>query len=80
MREIIKGELDKPLTPEEREKLLGLAMETAHHESQKDSENKQFMERLFKGAAMVTVFAATSAVVVLGGKAAVQSTQTPRNQ
>lgn len=72
-RAALKGELDRTdLTPEERQHIYGLLMETANRESEKDSENKQFLDGLFKKAAVVTVAAVSLGVVFVGGKVMLQ--------
>ena len=74
IREILKGELSKEdLTPEERKHILELIVETGNREFEKDTENKQFLEGMFKKAAMTVVGAIALGVVFVGGKALVES-------
>ena len=73
VREVLKGELDTDLTPEQRTHIYGLLMETANREFQKDSENKEFIEGLFQKAAVVAAALVASAVVFVGGRVMVQT-------
>jgi hypothetical protein len=66
VRDAIKGELDKDLTPEERRNLIDTMMESAAKESEKDSENKRLIGDVVKTAAVVTVGVLLAAVVILG--------------
>lgn len=69
VREILKKELNNEnLSQEEREKLYKFLMESADKESEKDSENKRFLDGLFnKGVAGAGAIALT-AIVFVGGQ------------
>lgn len=72
LRVVLKGELDRELSWEQRKHILGLLMETAERESQKDSENKRFLDGLFNKAAMVGAAVAALAVVYVGSQAMIE--------
>jgi len=76
IRGILKGELDKELSWDQRSHIFDLLMETANREFQKDSENKQFLDSLLGKAAMVGAAVVASALVFVGGKAMVESGET----
>ncbi len=69
VRDAIKGELKKDVSPEERERLIDTMMQTADKEAAKDSENKRLIVDLVKTTAVVGGAALLAAVVVLGAKA-----------
>ena len=73
VRDVLAGELDRELTPEMRARVHELLIETAHRESEKDSENKKYLERMFKVAAFAGGVALASVVVFVGGKVYVQN-------
>lgn len=73
IREIFKGELNQDnLTSEEKIRLWELIMETGNKESEKDTENKQFLDGLFKKVAVGVGTAILTAVVFVGGKVLLQ--------
>ena len=72
VREAIKGELKRDLTPEERQHLIDTMMDSATKESAKDSENKQFVGDLVRTAAVLTGGALLAAIVVLGATMTVE--------
>jgi hypothetical protein len=73
IREALKAELKKEnLTPEERQYLLDLLMETGNRESKKDTENKRFLDGLFNKTTVATGVALVGALVFVGGKVLVQ--------
>jgi len=73
IREILKGELNQEnLSPEERKNIFELIMETGNKEYEKDTENKQFLDGLFKKVAFGVCIVILSAVVFVGGKVLVE--------
>ena len=73
IREILKGELNQDnLSPEEKKSILELIMETGKKEFEKDTENKQFLDGLFKKAALGVGTVILSAIVFVGGKVLLQ--------
>lgn len=69
VREALKGELDKEdLSPEDRKFILESLMETADKESQKDSENKRFLNELFSKTAIAAGAVVAAGLVFVGGK------------
>lgn len=69
VRAILKDELNRgELTAEERMIIIGLIMETANLEFEKDSENKRFLESLFGKAVIAGGAAIALGIVVLGGR------------
>jgi len=74
VREILQGELGREdVGPADRMVILEMIMETARLESDKDSENKRFLESLTKVAAASVVAVVTLGLVFLGGKAALEA-------
>ena len=69
IREALKRKLDQgDLTWEETKYLIEQMMETARQESVKDTENKRFLEAIFKKAALGAGAAAAMAIVFVGGR------------
>jgi hypothetical protein len=78
IRGILKGELDKgDLSWEERKHIIELIQETGRLESQKDSENKQFLDRastkVILGAGVVVALG----VAFVGGRVMAESKDSP---
>lgn len=68
VRDAIKGELKKELTPEERQRLIDTMMDSAAKESEKDTETKRLIGDVVKTAATVTGGVLLTAVLILGVK------------
>lgn len=70
VRAILAHELQRgELTGEERMAVIGLIMETANREFEKDSENKRFLDTLLGKTVLATGAALALGIVVLGGRA-----------
>lgn len=68
-REILRGELDQEnLSPEERRFILEAIVRTADKESEKDTENKRFLDDLFKKSAVAAGAVIAAGLVFVGGK------------
>ncbi len=72
MLEILHGELDKDLTPEERARVLDQMNKIGDQAFEKDREAKQFLNGLFDKAAVVSVVTVVAGVVFVGGKVLLQ--------
>lgn len=73
IRVILEGELSRgELSWEQRKYILELIMETGAREFAKDSENKLFLDNLFKKVAVATVGVIGLGVVFVGGKVLLQ--------
>ncbi|WP_197074776.1 hypothetical protein [Rhodococcus sp. MEB064] len=69
IREILKGELDKDdLTWDQRKFIIELIQENGKQVSQKDSENKEFLNTVLGKVAVFGGGAIAAGVVFLGGK------------
>lgn len=69
IRKILKGELDKgDLSWEQRKHIIELIQETGRLESQKDSENKQFLDRASNKMVFGVVAVAALGVAFVGGR------------
>lgn len=69
IRDILKGELGKEdLSLEERKFIIEQIQETGRQEFLKDSENKKFLEKVFRGAVIGIGAAVALGVVFVGGK------------
>ncbi|MFD5984336.1 hypothetical protein [Streptomyces cyaneofuscatus] len=78
IREILKGELDKgDLSWEEKKFLIEKIQETGRLEFQKDSENKQFLDGVFKKVVFGAAAALALGVVFVGGKIMAESNDSP---
>ena len=74
IRAILKGELDRDdLSSDDRKGIFELIMETGKREFDKDSENKQFLEGMFKTAAVAVGGALLAGIVFVGGKAMIEN-------
>lgn len=74
IREILKGELDKEdLSWEERKYIIEQIQETGRQEFRKDSENKQFLDRVLKGVLVGAGGALVAGLVFVGAKVMVES-------
>jgi len=68
-RAVLKGELDQEnLSPEDRRFILESIIETADKESDKDTENKRFLEDLFSKGAIAAGAVVVAGLVFVGGK------------
>ena len=73
IRDILKGELSQDnLSPEDKKFIIELIMETGKKESEKDTENKQFLDGLFKKAVVGASIGILMAVVFIGGRILLQ--------
>lgn len=80
IREILRGELDKgDLSWEQRKYLIEQIQETVRLEFQKDSENKRFLDGLFKKVVVGAGAIAALAVVFVGGKVMAESKESPED-
>ncbi len=80
VREILGGELAQAgLNWEQKKYIFELLMETAKRESDKDTENKGFLDRLSSKMVLGGVAAAAMAVVFVGGKVVLQGGKILRN-
>lgn len=69
VREVLRGELDQEsLSPEDRRFILESMLETADKESEKDAENKRFLDGLFNKSAIAVGTAIAAGLVFVGGK------------
>lgn len=74
VRAILENELNRDnLTAEDRMIIIGMIMQTANREFEKDSENKRFLDNLFSKAAVVGGAAIALGIVVLGGRVLLDS-------
>jgi hypothetical protein len=74
VRAILENELKRDdLTAEDRMIIIGMIMETANREFEKDSENKRFLDSLFGKAVVATGAAIALGIVVLGGRVLVDN-------
>ena len=69
VREILKGELNRELSQEERLRLLDCLLRLVEMQSQKDTEIKRFLEGLFEKKGSMLASVALSALVVLASAA-----------
>lgn len=73
IRDVLKGQLkEDDMTWEQKKEIYDLLMETAKHESAKDSENKRLLDTWLKGAGVVAVAALMAAVILVGGKTSLE--------
>lgn len=73
IREALKSELDKDdLSPEDRQRLTELLMETGNKEFAKDSENKRFLDGLMNKATLATGATVLASLVFVGAKVMVE--------
>ncbi|MGR6973902.1 hypothetical protein ACU639_30620 [Streptomyces cynarae] len=80
LRDTIKNELDKgDLTWEQRKKLIDKMQETVREESQKDSENKRFLDGALKKVVMVGGAALALGVAFVGGRIMAESKDSPED-
>ncbi|GIF13919.1 hypothetical protein [Actinoplanes teichomyceticus] len=74
IREVLKGKLgQEDIGWEETRYLIEQMMETARQESAKDTENKQFLDGIFKKAAIGAGAAAAMAIAFVGGRYILQN-------
>ena len=70
-RDVLEGQLaSEDLSAEDRLLIMTMIKETADRESDKDSENKNFLKALFDTTAAVSGAALVLAIVFIGGKIA----------
>ena len=72
VRDVLKGELEKDLSWEQRTHIYDLLVETSDREFAKDSENKQFIDGLFNKVTKLGAFTIVAVLVYVGVRAAVQ--------
>ncbi|MFD8739511.1 hypothetical protein ACFV06_32000 [Streptomyces sp. NPDC059618] len=78
IRQILKNELDKDyLTWEEKKFLIEQIQETGRLELQKDTENKRFLDGMFKKVMIGAGAALALGVVFVGGKIMAESKDSP---
>ncbi|MFF0476593.1 hypothetical protein [Streptomyces sp. NPDC004284] len=78
IREILKGELDKgDLSWEQRRFVIEQIQETGRMDFQKDSENKKFLDGVFKKVAAGIGAAVALGVAFVGGKVMVEKKGSP---
>ncbi|MFJ4469543.1 hypothetical protein ACIP2X_18905 [Streptomyces sp. NPDC089424] len=74
VRDILKGELDKDdLSREDKKFLIEQIQETARMQSQKDSENKQFLDGAAKKVLIGAAAAVALTVAFVGGRVTAES-------
>lgn len=78
LREIIKNELDKgDLTWEQKRELIEKMQEAVREESQKDSENKRFLDGALKKVLVLGSAALALGVAFVGGRVMAESKDSP---
>ena len=73
MLDMISGDLDRDLTPEERTRAYEQMDKIGDKAFEKDSEDKQFLMGVFDKACVVSVVTVVAGVVFVGGKLLLQN-------
>ena len=74
VRRILEDELNRDtLTADEKSNILSLLIETAKHQSQKDTEGKRFLKEIFAISVSGIVLVVAAGLVFVGAKAAIEN-------